>query len=207
MAKRERSATTKAFADRLVTLIDEKKKQGIIIANIAESTGIPSGSISNYQNNAAVAGIDSLIKFSNYFNVSTDYLLGISPNTTTDENIKTACKVTGLSETSIKNIIATQEEVIKKFNIYKNVLDDILKSNKLINFIGAVGRYQMNQLLTPAMDKLKNITSEIKERIMSEEEKLYYDADNTYNADKVQHTVEYFAVEIAKDTSNVKEGK
>ena len=69
---------TKSFADRLSDLIYQKRKEGKSFKEIAEESGVPTGSLSKYQNDACEAGISSLIKLARYFNVSTDYLLGLS---------------------------------------------------------------------------------------------------------------------------------
>jgi len=69
---------TKAFADRLSDLIDLKKQEGKTFKEIAIESGVPIGSLSKYHNDAAEAGVNSLVKLAKYFNVSTDYLLGIT---------------------------------------------------------------------------------------------------------------------------------
>ena len=69
---------TKTFADRLSDLIDEKRKAGKSFKEIAAESGVPTGSLSKYQNDAAEAGVNSLVKLAKYFDVSTDYLLGIT---------------------------------------------------------------------------------------------------------------------------------
>ena len=69
---------TKIFADRLSDLIDEKRQEGKSFKEIAIESGVPTGSLSKYQNDAAEAGVNSLVKLAKYFNVSTDYLLGIT---------------------------------------------------------------------------------------------------------------------------------
>lgn len=47
---------------------------------------------------------DLLYAYSKYFNVSTDYLLFLSNETSKDENIKMICKYTGLSEEAIETL-------------------------------------------------------------------------------------------------------
>ena len=69
---------TKAFADRLSDLLNEKRQDGKTLKDIAMESGIPTGSLSKYQNDAAEAGVNSLVKLAKYFDVSTDYLLGIT---------------------------------------------------------------------------------------------------------------------------------
>jgi len=78
---------TKIFADRLQDLIELKKSEGKTFKEIALESGVPTGSLSKYQNDAAEAGVNSLVKLAKYFDVSTDYMLGISdvPNGNADD--------------------------------------------------------------------------------------------------------------------------
>lgn len=66
---------TKKFADNLQELITNSGKT---IKALAKEIGISSGALSKYQNDAAEAGIDALSKIADYFDVSTDFLLGKS---------------------------------------------------------------------------------------------------------------------------------
>ena len=69
-----RNETTSTFAMRLSDKIAASK---LSIKELSEKIKVPSGSLSKYQNDNAEAGISSLVKIAKYFNVSTDYLLGI----------------------------------------------------------------------------------------------------------------------------------
>lgn len=76
--KRESSSVTKAFADRLSDLVEEKKATGLSHNEICEQAGVGSGAMSDWLSDNKTANIDSLYKLAKYFNVSADYLLGIS---------------------------------------------------------------------------------------------------------------------------------
>lgn len=68
--------TTGNFADRLGDLL---KKNGKTYDTVAKEAGIKSkATISKYENDEAEAGINNLVKLAQYFNVSTDYLLGLT---------------------------------------------------------------------------------------------------------------------------------
>ena len=60
--------------------------------------------------------INGLISVAKVLNVSTDYILGLSENPTTDENMKIAIKTTGLSEREI--------EQLQWFDMEKEALND-----------------------------------------------------------------------------------
>lgn len=71
--------------------------------------------------------LETLFALSEFYGVSTDYILGRAKEKTTNEDIKIACKVTGLSEKSIYNIS----------NISSNIPTDLDSSDMqlLINIL------------------------------------------------------------------------
>ena len=97
--------TTKIFAENLEDLIQAKKLEKVTIKQIAEGSGVPTGSISKYQNDVAEAGISSLVKLARYFGVSTDFLLGLSDIETYRKDIIITHKTTGMPQETIECII------------------------------------------------------------------------------------------------------
>ena len=71
---------------------------------LAKYVGATRQSISQWSRGDTKPDIYYLGKIADYFEVSTDYLLGRTKEKTTNEDIKTACKVTGLSESTIKDL-------------------------------------------------------------------------------------------------------
>ena len=98
--KNEFSITTQRFRK----LIDNEKYAKIPRAEIAKATECDTSTITKYYNGQRQLSVDSIIKFSKYFNVSSDYLLGLSDVETTNTDIKTLCEYTGLNENSIEQI-------------------------------------------------------------------------------------------------------
>ncbi|MEA4894101.1 MAG: helix-turn-helix transcriptional regulator [Oscillospiraceae bacterium] len=98
----QETQTTKIFAERIQDLIFESGKS---FKELERETGVPSGSLSKYQNDKGEAGINSLVKIARYFDVSTDYLLGLSGNIRTkDPELRAICEFTGLSEEAIAQL-------------------------------------------------------------------------------------------------------
>lgn len=64
----------KVFVQRLKTLIEEK---GLSIKRFSEDIGVPDSTISDWLNLKTTPIIIHLPKIAIYFNVSTDYLLGL----------------------------------------------------------------------------------------------------------------------------------
>lgn len=120
---------TKKFADRLIDLIQtDKENNGTTIAKLSKTTGIPTGSLSKYQNDEAEPGLNALCKLADYFNVSVDYLIG-REECITHEN-QSIHEMLGLSDgaiTCLKRIVSN----VKKYNkncpegCKKNSIEDI----------------------------------------------------------------------------------
>lgn len=67
----------------------------------ANDLGISRGALSFYENGDRKPDAEVLYKMCKHFGVSADYILGLSDIKSPDEDIKTACKVTGLKENSV----------------------------------------------------------------------------------------------------------
>ena len=72
-----------------VIMINEKLKElrknfNISQVTLAKELGVSKQCVSNWEKDNILPSIDMLIKIAKYFNVSTDYLLGLEPNKTLD---------------------------------------------------------------------------------------------------------------------------
>ena len=97
--------TTKLFADRLSDLVDEKKKEMYSQKQIASSIGVSSGSLSEWCSDQVTATIDNLVQVARFFDVSADYLLGLTDVKSPKADIKSVNKLTGLDESAINQLI------------------------------------------------------------------------------------------------------
>lgn len=100
------SMVRKKFADNLSDVINESGKS---IREISEATGIGTGTLSKYQNDVAEAGIDKLAKLANYFNVSTDWLLGRTETRSPDTNKRAVCNYLCLSDAAVDALTLLNE--------------------------------------------------------------------------------------------------
>ena len=73
-----------------------RKEFNISQVELASKLGVTKQCVSNWENDNILPSIEMLIKIAKYFNVSTDYLLGISSDKTLD--------VSGLTDTEITHI-------------------------------------------------------------------------------------------------------
>lgn len=87
------------IGNRLAELmkVNDKKQ-----SDIAEFIGVSSVAVGQYCRSETLPSIGNLIRIADYFNVSTDYLLGRTDVKTTDTTVKEICAYTGLSEKVVK---------------------------------------------------------------------------------------------------------
>ena len=88
---------------RIVSLREEK---GETQQELANAIGITRQSLSRYEIAARTVSVEVLGALAQHFNVSADYLLGLSDVRSTEQDIQTACEVTGLSEETITKLKA-----------------------------------------------------------------------------------------------------
>ena len=85
------------FAERLSVLLKSKKEQGIIQDTVANTIGVSRQALGKWANGETVPDILDLKKLANYFEVSADYLLGMSDLIEGDITLKKASTTTTAS--------------------------------------------------------------------------------------------------------------
>lgn len=88
---------------------------------LGDAVGKKRQCISYYCDGSSSPDLETLAKIANYFSVSVDWLIGLSPVRTSNADLKAVCDYTGLSEASIGSILreTANEET-------RNVLNTIL---------------------------------------------------------------------------------
>lgn len=89
------------FGQRISALREER---GETQQELADAIGITRQSLSRYEIAARTINVDVLGELAKHFNVSSDYLLGLSDVRSTEQDIKIACEVTGLSENVVHEL-------------------------------------------------------------------------------------------------------
>ena len=128
---------TEKFASNLIKLREENN---MTQEQFAKKIGITRQSLSLYEKAERTINIDVLTTITKKFDVSADYLLGLSEVRSVDSNIKVACEVTGLSEKSIDNIkngCFPSEEVYNKELVFI-MLNSLLSSAEILDIIAAM---------------------------------------------------------------------
>jgi len=99
------------FGERLLKLREERNETQ---QQLADAIGITRQSISRYETNDRTPNIDLVYNIAKHYNVSADYLLGLSDVKSTEQDMKVACEVTELSEKAALNIKKITSEFFHK---------------------------------------------------------------------------------------------
>ncbi len=113
--------------DRLKDLINEEKSRQVI----ADKIGCDVSLITRHYNAQKIVTIDFLKKYAEYFNVSADYLLGLTDASTNDRDLRFICDYTGLSERTIRGICDVEyiaDDIADRYDInIEDIEADVLK--------------------------------------------------------------------------------
>lgn len=171
------SITTK----RLRELIDNYEKQGdeYTRTKIKEGIQCDLSTITKHYNGGREVNSDFIVRYAKFFNVSADYLLGLSDAPTSDKELQGVCDYTGLSPKAVRIITAfldkKNQEVTKYcYNLehewigsclwnQREILNSFIEEGHLTELISVISDYQfglesdierMNELI-PMMEEVK----------------------------------------------------
>ncbi len=132
------------FCNRLNTLFYNKKESQEAAAKVFNTSRQTFG---NWLAGRNQPDFETLIKIAKYYNVSTDYLLGITNVSSIDNEVRTAVEVTGLSEKAVNSLkaLTTSEKGVSE------VIEAILKNKYFEEAI-----LDIIHLLTYPTDKPEN---------------------------------------------------
>ena len=118
-----------SFALRLTECLNRE-----YLVDVAHKIDIAKGSMSEYRSAKSEPRISALAKIAGYFNVSADYLLGMTDTKTTKPTKKSACEYTGLSDAAIE-ILHTKG---KEKALYSAILSYLVESGSLNGLIDLI---------------------------------------------------------------------
>lgn len=121
------------FGKRIISL---REKSGKSQEEISANLGITQQTLSRYEKGQRQASLDFVVRAAQYFNVSADYLLGLSDVKSLDKDIQIACEVTGLSENAINKLSLLKENFLEnnKVRAGNKGLNHLFESNHFISF-------------------------------------------------------------------------
>lgn len=109
------SKTAGILAERLNIL---NSQNYVKQSDISTELGISATMYNKYRRGKAVPKGETLILIAKHFGVTTDYLLGLSDTQSVKEDIKIACKVTGLSGNTIQRFIDLKPQYSKAIDTF-----------------------------------------------------------------------------------------
>ena len=127
---------TSPFAERLKLLYfnsGETQEQAAI------RFGVSRQGFGNWLNGRTQPDYDALCKLAEYYNVSTDYLLGRTDVKTPDTELKTVCEVTNLSESAVNRIIEFSSK--KSYRAYTDLLSLFIENPNMEYFLNLLEGY------------------------------------------------------------------
>jgi transcriptional regulator with XRE-family HTH domain len=124
------------FAERLSQLINDR---GLKQREVGEFINVQRQTVSLYTKGQALPDIACLTKLTELFNVSADYLLGITDAPTADVKKRAVCDYIGLSESAV-DVLREMKRDKSKYSQSK-ILSDIIIDNRFADFIERVQQF------------------------------------------------------------------
>lgn len=175
---------TQILSERLEKLTENKRDIDYKLSDKkqAEQMGIPYPTFNKYKYNTAECPISAVVKMAKYYNVSTDYLLGLQKEPTDDPNVIAVTKYTSLSKDAaeklhrigLKNKATANSDTLSlliededfeyflsllsaKMCADNNLTETIDTSNARIKIpISALTNYEIGQIIFEISTRMKN---------------------------------------------------
>ncbi|MCH5348670.1 MAG: helix-turn-helix transcriptional regulator [Oscillospiraceae bacterium] len=113
--------------------------------DLAAHLGVPDNTISYFCSGKRVPNAEQIIKISEFLKVSSDYILGLNENPSTNPDITNACNVTGLDEITVRLLITQMKNWEIMFgdeNKTPKILNKILSSDEFMNICTYISELQ-----------------------------------------------------------------
>lgn len=183
--------------------------------DLAEMMNCNRQKIADWERGKSTPSADDITLLSKKFNVSADYLLGLSNTPTTDKDIKFICNYTGLDEKSIQSIkikdnimmgtsfptefLRTGFLVKKYTEFYKEILNEFLQSSCLLDVVAnccyeKIIEYSINKMIELKNQSVDNLSENDKDMLFELAEiAVNYDTQHKLNLFNIQDSVLDFA--------------
>lgn len=188
--------TVSKFGERLLKLREEREETQ---QQLADAIGITRQSLSRYETNERTPNIDLVYNIAKYYNVSADYLIGLSEIQSNDKKIETACEVTGLEEVAI-DVLKQRKIECKRCqsfdeNSYSfNILISLLISNE--HFNSAI------HYLCGCLNLMNIRNTKIKNTVSDNHEITLKISDNGYSMITIDEHTDYYKYLISNCLNN-----
>lgn len=157
-------STLSTFATRFKEL---RESAGMKQSEISEKLGVSRGAISFYENCDRTPDIEFAAKAAKFFNVSADYLLGLTGERAVDANVRQICNYTGLKEGAVEYLHSLSVHTEQAMLIFINdlLLAPILINKLLDYYASAFHRLSLEEPYSTLSWKLPHFKTLLDERI------------------------------------------
>lgn len=136
-----------SFTDIFIKLVGHETQQ-----EIADKIGVSRQNIGKWLSGNTTPDIVTLCMIAKAYNVSTDYLLGLSNVSSPSMEVRTVCEITGLSQKSVDNILN-----MKNNKLSINLLFEDANLEQLIKYLEEIrnimtGRMYYNKIISPIIN-------------------------------------------------------
>lgn len=160
------------LAEKLELLMEERN---VSQSQLARDTRIKQSSISNMVSRINAdkrlrePGYKTIITLAKYFDVSADWLLGLSEYRSTSQSKKIAAKTTGLSDNAVSQLSAWKKDGIKQFCLsydYTSIIEKLINTKDGNRILGALQNYCDCDFSRPHMEEENGELIEINHEIV-----------------------------------------
>jgi len=156
------------FAQRLSELMEER---GVSQAQVGEAIGAQRQTVSLYKLGQSKPDIESLAKIARFFEVTSDYLIGLSEDNIPDLEARAIVDKTGLSKQALDVLLELKEDaLLYSFNLWE-AISFILTHSEFMAFLDDVACARTYSYLITHKDVLDAKTSD------EEHEKFFFGDD------------------------------
>lgn len=155
------------FSTRLRGLMEVNS---ITQLELAKELGITRQAVAQYMDGTAQPNIDKLLRMSEFFEVSCDYLLGKTKESTVEIALRAVCEYTGLTENAIKTICSAKQLrceadifPFKKMNVTE-VINELFDNDEILfvfREISYLKDYILSDMNTSRGEARKTIIEEL----------------------------------------------
>ena len=166
MARKAVSDEFKIFSERLSQLMREK---GLKQKNLADELGVKRQTVSLYMTGQSMPDAEQLKNIAVFFDVSADWLLGISNTKSIDIDTKMICKYTGLSEECV-NFFRRLEEGKNEEQLF--IFNALIEDEIIQNILKAIEEIRLLQKAVSGNEYAEDFPEEENETIKKAHEVL-----------------------------------
>ena len=169
--KKKESQVAKIVGYRIGILLTEQKKMQ---KELADFLDVQPNVVSNFFTGDRTPNLDQIIKISEFFHTTPNYLLGVTDSQSTDNNLQAMCEYTGLSDRSIQTLHELRErskgkaiktEYQSKVSQYQSLIDEHDSKLTLLGSSYSLDDQPEDKLLDKYSESIMQVRKEFEQRL------------------------------------------